>query len=181
MLQTLYVIAHPFFKICKLELGPQDLPNSKAFLLLVAVVYMGISTIIPILFEIPILKALLQTFVEINITFFLTFSLLYLTGHYSRIMKTLTAIIGVDIFFHLIALPILLLELYFKSISVDIGLAQILALLLVGWNITVYAHILRHALSSEFFVGFVITFVYLLVTIVILQSFFPISPEALTP
>ncbi|MCV6639229.1 hypothetical protein [Candidatus Albibeggiatoa sp. nov. NOAA] len=181
MLQTLYVIAHTFFKICRLELGPQDLPSSRAFLLLVTATYMCISTIIPIIFEIPILKAILQTFVEVGITFFLTFSLLYMTGFYARTLQTLTAIMGIDVFFHLIAIPILILELYFKSAGIDIGLTQILAILLVSWNLTIYAHILRHALSTEFFVGFVITFIYLLVTIIILQTLFPTPlPEVIT-
>lgn len=173
MLQTLYVIAHSFFKICKLESGPQDLPSSQSFLFIVTATYMCISTIIPVLFDISVLQALLQTILEICITFFLSFSLLYMTGYYSRILQTLTAIMGVETLFHFIALPILILEIYFKSVNIDIGLVPILAILLMTWNLTVYAHILRHALSSEFYVGFLVTFIYLIVTVVISQTLFP--------
>lgn len=96
-----------------------------------------------------------------------------MTGYYSRILQTLTAIMGVETLFHFIALPILILEIYFKSVNIDIGLVPILAILLMTWNLTVYAHILRHALSSEFYVGFLVTFIYLIVTVVISQTLFP--------
>ncbi len=179
MLQALYVIAYHFLKICLLEAGPQDLPRSPPFLLFLIFIYALISTTILILYEVPLLTILGQTFVELGITLFLTFSLLYVTGYYNRIIQTLTAIIGIDTLLHTIALIILILEFYLKSINLDIGFTQILALLLFFWNLTVYAHILRHALSSEFIVGFIITFIYLIVTVIILQSLFP-TPEALT-
>lgn len=176
MIQTLYIIAYTFLKICRFEKGPQDLPRSQTFLLLVMAAYICVSPIIPHAFGMPLSTAIIKTWVEIGITFFLTASLLYVTGYYARTLQTLTAILGVDVFFHFVAMPLFILEFYLKSMSVDIGIIQLLAIGLVIWNIAVYAHVLRHALASEFYTGLIVTFIYLVVTVAILQSLFGI-PE----
>lgn len=173
MLSALYTIIYTFVSMCFMRLTPQDLPYSRLFLLVLTVIYLLLAVSISLWFGNSLHQALMQNVIGIALTYALTFSLLYFTKFLQRSVQTLTAIMGIDIILHLATVPLLLLETFLKSINGDTGLVQVLVIILMGWNLTIYAHILRHALSSELLVGFAVTFVYLVVIIMVLQVLLP--------
>jgi hypothetical protein len=173
MLAALYTIIYTFLSICFMRLAPQDLPYSRSFLVVLTTLYLLLASMISLWFGNSLQQAFVYNITGIALTYILTFSLLYFTKFIQRSVQTLTAIMGVDIIFHLVTIPLLLLETFLKSINGDTGLVQVLVIILMGWNLTIYAHILRHALSSELLVGFAVTFVYLIVIIMVLQVLLP--------
>ena len=55
-------------------------------------------------------------------------------------------------------------------------IATLLLLLIVGWSVTVFAHVLRHALSVPFVLGLVLAIVFYWISISVFQTVFRVEP-----
>lgn len=89
-----------------------------------------------------------------------TYLVLTLRGLVTRWLQTCTAMAGAGLVFSVIAMPL------FYSLDISAGaspspLPYLLILVLIIWNISVLAHILRHALSSSMAIGVVAALGYI--------------------
>jgi hypothetical protein len=155
-MQSLLTIWSLFFDLCRLRLKPQDLPYSHAFLSMTLLVYVIISITLSLI-HISIFEAILSTIIEIALLIILISSLLYLAHYPTRIIQTLTALLGASCVLGILSFPVMYWFEFYRDFEITI---PILLLLGLGvWNFTVYAHVLRHALAVPFFVGFLFTFI----------------------
>ena len=161
-----------FVDICRLRQGPQTLPNSYVLLVLSVCGY-TLSSVLLATIALPVPDALLWGAVDTALLIALFLTLLWRFALINRSLQTLSALCGTGMLFSLVATPLTLWLHYNSQHHLDTGIPWLLMLSLLGWNIGVIAHILRHALSTKFVLGLLLAVVYLIVATVILNNLFP--------
>ncbi len=165
------LLIRAWFDICLLRRGPQDLPAS-GFLLGVSLCCYGLVSVLVSSQSYTFSMALLLTVVDLGLLVVFAWSLLYLQRKAARLNQTLSALAGTGSLMGLIALP-LLLTIGPDATSEPVPASlQSLWLLLILWNLFIMAHIIRHALSSSFAIGFGISLLYALLNMQVIVTLF---------
>ena len=158
--------------ICLLRAGPQDLPVSQVLLGLSLACYLLVSALLS-LPGYPAFTALQIAVTDVVLLVIFAGSVLYLTGNMARINQTLSALAGTGTLLGLMALP-LVQSLYQAQDAEQISLAVLMFwLLLMGWNLLVVAHIIRHALSVILPIAVGVAVVYTLLAMQLITALFP--------
>ena len=160
-----------FINICLLSGGPQDLPCSTVLFRLLLVLYLlsgvaGWST------ELDVSRALLAAIIDTVILMVYVYGTLWGYAKLARFIQTATALLAVGLLFQLLELPPLF-YLVDAAPSAPPQEAAILLLVLYGWSLAIYAHILRQALETSTLVSFVLTISYVLINMSVVQFIFP--------
>ena len=167
-------IIKPFVQLCLLRIGPQNLPASLV-LLGVALLAHTVTGILVSLMLLPGGVAILSGITGTLLISLLTLVLLYIQRLNVRMCQTLTAMAGAIALLDLLGLPVLgWLEKAHQS-GGDRGLPMLCLLLLTGWSLTVQGHILRHALSTRFFLGLVIAVFFFWISWNVMRLLFPVE------
>ncbi len=165
------LLIRAWFNICLLRQGPQDLPAS-GFLLGVSLCCYGLVSVLVSSQSYTFSMALLLTVVDLGLLVVFAWSLLYLQRKAERLNQTLSALAGTGSLMGLIALP-LLLTIGPDATSEPVPASLLsLWLLLLLWNLFIMAHIIRHALSSSFAIGFGISLLYALLNMQVIVTLF---------
>lgn len=144
----MYALIKPFLQLTFLQKGPEDLPASAFLLWLCAIVYLLVGLIVAVPFY-PFQIAILQTGMELALLAGFTALLLQVRGFPGRFMQTFTALLGVGIVLGLIMLP-LVYSLRGAEAPDEIPVAITVGyLVLLGWLLTAYGHVLRSALGLK--------------------------------
>jgi hypothetical protein len=160
-----------WFDICLLRRTPQELPAS-AYLLGLSLCCYGLVSVLVSLQSYIFSKALLLAAVDLGLLVIFVWSLLYLQRKTARVNQTLSALAGSGSLMGLIALP-LLLAIGPDTVAEPVPpLLLSVWLLLLLWNLFVMAHIIRHALSSSFAIGFGISLLYALLNMQVIATLF---------
>ncbi len=147
--------------IAMLQRGPQILPASRHLMALALAAHLGTGVLLG-MYALSSGMALLSAFVGTLIMVALVHGLLLLHQRQARVMQTLTALAGCEVLIGLLALP--LTALYYAGGGVA-ELAALLSLLLFVWNVTVAAHIFRHALDVSMWMGVLFAVGYTLISL----------------
>jgi len=116
------------------------------------------------------LTALLSAMVDTGVLMGLAMLVLWVRELGVRYTQTATALLGTGALLMALALPFLILQM---KLGEDHNfLPSIIVLALMIWNLNVVGHILRHALDTRFFVGLLLSIVYLYVSISVFRAFF---------
>ena len=172
MLTAINTICGKFFRICLLQCNPQDLPASWLLLTICFVSYTA-ANILLALRKVTLIMALQAGVLESVLVIALTLVILRLSRHEQRWVQTLMALAGTGCIMSFLALPIFYGSAYAGA---DALLGTILFLLYLGllvWNITVMAHVLRHALDTTFFFGAIFALTYILITSMLIDFVIP--------
>ncbi|MEN8217765.1 MAG: hypothetical protein ABFS56_15630 [Pseudomonadota bacterium] len=165
-MHSLQILSSAFFDICRLRLGPQDLPASSVLLGLILLLYLVVTGTLSLI-QFPINDAILLSIIELGLLVVLTSSLLYITHYAARITQTITALAGTNSLLGIFTLPLVLWLEYYNG---DASLPVLLLLGLLVWNFVIHAHILRHALAVSFFMGFNLTLIIHLLSFSIINQ-----------
>ena len=141
---------HLFFDICLLRKGPQDVPSS-GFLLGVVTFINTAMAVLGSTVVSTFSSAILQSLVGLVLFAVLLFIVLQLSGHMARYQQTFIAVMGIEILFHFLMLPISVLLVSSSETDASAQLTAIIWLILVIWYLVVTAHILRHAIDIKLF------------------------------
>ena len=164
-----------WFEICLLRRTPQELPAS-AYLLGVSLCCYGLVSVLVSLQSYPFSSALLLAVVDLGLLVVFVWSLLFVQYKKARINQTLSALAGSGSLMGVIALPLLLI-IGPGTVTEPVPVPLVsLWLLLLLWNLFVMAHIIRHALSRSFAIGFGISLLYALLSMQVITTLFP--PQA---
>jgi len=160
-----------FFDICLLRAGPQDLPASLFLLRLVVVLNIIVGIFLNLQTEELSQALMISLFNVAWLTAFLYFSL-QLRGKLARFRQVLIAMMGTNVILGVLIMPfaynLVAAELNNESAPVAF---QFFLLLLV-WDITVFAHIIRHSLDIRFAYGFMISIGYLILSWTLVEMVF---------
>lgn len=159
-------------KICLLSHGPQDLPHSQRLLQLMLLVYL-VSGCISMWPMINVSKGILVMLVDLIVL--LSFSLLCLNAFNktSRFIQTITALTAVGAIFQLLVWPLMLYVNEFSQGETVPVEASLLLLIIISWNLAVYAHIFRQAFEVRSVSSFALTIAYVVVNMSIRSLLFP--------
>jgi len=178
MLATGKVFFLAFFDICRLIKRPQDIPESKNLLTLCLVVYGFLSILLASLSQ-PVDKTILAGVVEVALIMLFSLALLRTSGKSSRRTQTVTALDGTGIIVSLIAFPIYILIGVGKLSAHESSLGQSIGLLLLAalacWNIVIMAHILRHALETNFALAIFLAITYIWIIFSFMSAIMPME------
>lgn len=161
-----------FFKLCRLQLKPHQLPYSYSLLVMNSVLYMLISAI-SALIVFTVEESWLYGIADMSLQILLVSSLLAVMGHQRRIVQTLTALFGANNILSVLMLPANYLSYQNHTVDNLEGFADVVLLILFLWLIIVTAHIMRHAVSGSRLIGLMIAFLISLFSGMALQQVFP--------
>ena len=163
-----------WFDICLLRAAPQDLPYSRELLGLAIAGYTLVSFLLSLPASSPLVAAQLAL-VDSALLVVFAATTLYLSGKFSRLNQTLTALSGTGMLLGLFALPVIQLLSPNQTTGELSPLAGLLWLVMFGWNLVVVAHIMRHSLSTGFLVATGIATLYTLLAMQVIDALFPMS------
>ena len=160
-----------FFDICILRAGPQDLPSS-LFLLRSVVL---LSTIVGIFLNLPTegfsQSLAISLFNVVLLTGFLYFGL-KLRNKLPRFRQSLAAMMGTNIIIGLVMMPFMFALVSAKLDGESSPIALQVFLLLLVWDITVFAHIIRHSFDIRLRYGFLVSLGYLILSWMLIDVIF---------
>ncbi len=168
----MYAIVHPFVQLALLRIRPQDLPHSTLLMGLALGAHLLLGVML-FAFRLPPLQALMAAATGTVLLCAMTVSLLYLNRLQARILQTLTALAGADVVVGMAALPVTAWLHGSLDDGAASGMPGLLFLLLLGWNLAVAGHVLRHALSAPLPLGIVIALVFYVLSVTVMQALFP--------
>jgi hypothetical protein len=159
MYSSIFTLFKLFFSICRLRIGPQDIPASAPFTVVLLLAYTLISILVS-LNLLPLDYSIFASLLETTLTVALTLGILQLRRLENRSMQTLSALAGTGIVISVIELPVIYWLGLARATDMDPSLPGIFMLFLLAWSLMIMAHILRHALNIHFFFGFLLSLFY---------------------
>ncbi len=169
----MYALVRPFVDICLLRLRPQDLPASRVLLVLTLAMH-TLTGIVASAQVLPVASAVLAGITGTLLLSTMVVLLLALQRRQARIMQTLSALAGSLALLDIVSLP---LNSWWDHVhdggSVSNPLPALLLLALLGWNLGVIGHVLRHALGVAWFIGVGIGFAFYVIFMDVMKSLFP--------
>ena len=171
VLRLLQVIAN----LCLLQAKPQDLPASR-------LLFSG-TLIAVIIIEIPALwlslgtpgLALVGALMDAALILLFLRGGLYFLQLETRFLQTATALFGAGAILNLVAIPVHQLLVGAEAGSGRAMVGGLLFLVLLGWQLAVTGHILRHALSIRWAGGIAIATVYFVLITLLVQQLLPVN------
>ena len=160
-----------FFKICLLTNGPQDLPYSLPLLQIMVFIYFltGCVSMWP---SVPIDDSFWIMLLDSGILLVFCWLCLLAFNKRSRFLQAATALTAIGAVFQLLAWPLLLHINDSKQSEVVSVEASFLLLIIISWNLAVYAHIFRQAFEVRMPAAFVLTIAYVMINITTRNIFF---------
>jgi hypothetical protein len=150
-----------FIDICMLRAGPQDLPAS-AFLLRVV---LALNILVGTLVGFPV-SGFDQALVEVVLDVVLLALLLYIglqwRGLTARFTQTFMALLGTGIVLGMLMMPVIYQLVAAHAANESAPVAALVWWGIVFWNITVFAHILRHGFDIHLGFAFGLAIGYIL-------------------
>ncbi len=175
MLNTLKTLFTSFMEICLFRSQPQDLPASNFFLGMLVLLSIVFGLLINLI-NLPFEHAMLAVILNLSVIAIITQLVLRLYNKSLRFNQTLIAQLGTGIVIAVIAMPVIVMLQYAEDNNVNMAPGAILWLILFTWELSVNAHILRHALSTSFVHGFVISVLYPLIYFRLFEFLIPAQP-----
>ncbi len=168
----MYALVHPFVQLALLRNRPQDLPWSPLLLALVLAAHALLGVVL-FSFRLPLAQALGAGLAGSALLAVMTVSLLAVNRLMPRAVQTLTALAGADVVVGIAALPVTAWLHGDLEGGAASGLPGLLYLVLLGWNLAVAGHVLRHALDAPLALGVVIALVFYVLSVSVLNGMFP--------
>jgi len=160
--------------ICCLRRGPQDLPYSPPLLAAIAAASFVYQLVIAASRGMPFGEVLIGALFALGLILTALHVALAVRGLRSRFVQSATALLGCMLLFEVLRLPIELLMGTPPATPAQItplqGLLTLLSLPLLGWNVVVYAHVLRHSLNVSFLTGMTLSLLWIVAIIALIAA-----------
>ena len=173
-MQAVGALIHPFVRICLLRMRPQDLPSSGMLLVLVLAAH-TVAGVAVASVNLRFGHALAAGVIDTALMCGLTTGLLMLRTLRERTVQTLTALAGAGAVIGFVAWPVSLWLHDAHQANAPSPALGVLVLAVLGWSLTVSAHVLRHALSAPFYIGLLISIAFYWISVRILSGLFPFA------
>ena len=167
-LLTVLLLLQAFWQILLLRKSPETIPYSRFLLGFTLILHLLIGISFGVINQ-PVTTALIFATSGTGLVVSGTYLLLALYGVRSRLLQTVTAMAGCESLIGLMALPV---NVWLHSVDkANAALPGMLSLLLLGWNMAVVAHIWRHALSVQLWLGYLYAIGYVIVSFLLASLF----------
>lgn len=161
-----------FWNLCLFRTGPEQVPYSPRLTGWVLALWVVVA--LPLVLSVPGLtgaRAPLFMAATVGTEFIAVALLLGWRNFGSRLLQTMTALLGADLLLNLLSWPLVLPFAGERTpAAVFAAFAQ---LLLFGWSIAVKGHILRSALELPRFTAYLLAVTLALITMALVGALFP--------
>lgn len=144
-----------------LRAGPQDLPAS-AFLLRIM---LALNILVGTLVSLPLSgfdRAAMEVILDIVLLAILLYAGLQWRGLTERFAQIFIALMGTGIVFGMLMMPVVYQLVAANAVNESAPVAALVWWGIVFWNITIFAHILRHGFTIHLAYAFVLAIGYIL-------------------
>jgi hypothetical protein len=167
-------LATAFFDIAVHRRGPEHLPASQFLLGLLFVSYLVVGFAAIRIAEASSPRALPLFFLDSLIYYVYIWLVLSFFRRQRRFLQTASALIGADVFFNLLSLPLVAWSGAVESTDADPTLPLLLFIVLFFWSVDVAGYIVSRALERPYIVGVLIVIMYVMVSMSIRESLAPV-------
>lgn len=157
----MYQVMLRLLDICMLRAGPQDLPASRPLMNLLFATYIVVGVLAGRLLG-PIEIALLESVFDAAVVGLVLYGALNWRGLAMRFVQTYSAVLGCGVVINVLALPVIYSIASAQASGASSPTLALTWLAMLGWDLAVFAHILRHAFNIGFGRGLLFSVVYFL-------------------
>ena len=161
-----------YMHLCLLNKGPESIPYSIILLRIVLVLYF-ITGVLSSLASSSLGQSMAMMCVDIFVLMAFCWICLQIFNKPSRFNQMMTAILGTGSLFQLLAWPLMFYFELAQAKQVIVPELGFLLLMLISWNLAVYAHIFRKSFAIRLYAAFFITLAYAIISITLRQLLFP--------
>ena len=161
-----------YANLCLLSKGPQDLPYS-VFLLRIVLALYFVTGVLSSLPSSSLGQSLMMMCVDVLILMLFCWICLQFFKQLPRFNQMMTAILGTGSLFQILAWPLMFYFEIARAKQLVVPELGFLLLMLISWNLAVYAHIFRETLGIRLYAAFLITLSYAIISITTRQLLFP--------
>jgi hypothetical protein len=158
--------------ILLLKAGPQHLPYSLSLLATLALLYAA-SGVLVLTTSMNIGQAAANMALDVAVLFGFSYFCLSLLKYRARFVQMVSALAGIGIVYHLIAWPLFVQIHNMQPQEQGANIAALLMLLLVSWQVLVFAHVFRYAMQMSMMRALALSFGYLFLSMAAAEVILP--------
>ena len=169
-------LASAFIDIALHRRGPEHIPASQFLLGFVFVCYLLVGYVAISVGGAAVPAALLIFVIDSFVYLFYVWAVLAILKRPARFRQTITALLGVDVLFNVIGIPLFVWNGMVTTAELDATLPTLFSLGLLIWSIDVAGYVISRAVERPYIVGVLIVLMYVMASMSIRESLAPVSP-----
>lgn len=158
--------------IMLLKAGPQQLPYSVQLLVTLILLYLA-SGVLVLTTSMNTGQAAANMVLDVAVLCSFSYICLSLLRYKARFVQMVSALAGTGIVFHLIAWPLFLQIHNMQPQEQGAKISALLMLLLISWQVLVFAHVFRHAMQMSMMRALALSFGYLFLSMAAAEAILP--------
>lgn len=158
--------------ILLLRAGPQHLPYSLSLLAILTLLYLT-SGVLVLTTAMSSGQAAANMVLDVAVLFAFSYFCLSLLKYRARFVQMVSALAGIGIVYHLLAWPLFIQIHNMQPQQQGAKIAALLMLLLISWQVLVYAHVFRHSMQMSMTRALALSFGYLFLSMAAAEIIFP--------
>jgi len=155
-----------------LKAGPQHLPYSVSLLAILTFLYLA-SGVLVLTTAMSSGQAVANMLLDIVVLYAFSYFCLSLLRFKARYVQMVSALTGLGTAYHLLAWPLFILIHNMQEQDQGVRIAALLMLLLISWQVLVFAHVFRHAMQMSMTRAIALSFGYLFLSMAAAEIIFP--------
>ena len=165
-------IALRILAIILLKAGPQHLPCSLPLLATMVLLYLA-SGVLVLTISMEFSLAMASMLLDAGVLFAFSYFCLSLLNYRNRMVQMVSALAGVGIVYHLLAWPLFIQFDAMQDQEQGVRIAALLMLLLISWQVLVFAHVFRQTMQMSMGRSLALSFGYLFLSMAAAEIMFP--------
>lgn len=158
--------------ILLLRAGPQHLPYSLSLFAILTLLYLA-SGVLVLTTAMSSGQAAANMVLDVAVLFAFSYFCLSLLKYRARFVQMVSALAGIGIVYHLLAWPLFIQIHNMQPQQQGAKIAALLMLLLISWQVLVYAHVFRHSMQMSMTRALALSFGYLFLSMAAAEIIFP--------
>ncbi len=158
--------------ILLLRAGPQQLPYSLSLCATLTLLYVASGALV-LTTSMNIGQAAANMALDVAVLLSFSYFCLSLLKYRARFVQTASALTGTGIAYHLLAWPLFVQIYNMQPQGQGAKIAALLMLLLISWQVLVFAHVFRHAMQMSMMRALALSFGYLFLSMAAAEVILP--------
>ncbi len=151
---------------------PQHLPYSLSLLVKVTVLFLA-SGVLVLTTAMSVSQAVANMVLDVAVLFAFSYLCLTLLGFKARFVQMVSALAGIGVVYHLLAWPLFIQIHAVQPEQQGVKIPALLMLLLISWQVLVFAHVFRHAMQLSMGRALALSFGYLFLSMAAAELILP--------
>ena len=166
------VLTVRLLEIMLLRRGPQDLPFSVSLCVILIAIYVA-SGVLVLATSLEFGHAFANMALDAVLLAAFSYICLALLNYKARFVQMVSALAGIGIVYHLLAWPLFVQINAVQADEQSVRIFALLMLLLISWQVLVFAHVFRHTLQMSMGRALALSFGYLFLSMAVAELVFP--------